>query len=290
MQSIRSYIRNQNQAGHLLWLRKLWHFLRDYKKIPEKIGHLKYYLLEFPHYRISLKQMTPCPEKFAAGYKKRTVTIITAYNRDYKVLGDMAASQIRKYCARYNFGSVIFETENLSPRPYPWITAATLYYTLSFLTNSDPEAWVVWIDADAVIVNLDFNLLTEIIQKASPKTEIFFTKDFNGVNTGVALLKNTRFVKKMLEKTWSLRRYVDHPWWWQRAVIDLIDRDWRGIRGRIQFVPQHILNAYTHVLYGTTFPEGELTPDSFIYHIPGQPLSVRIKQAKRVLSARASSL
>lgn len=275
--------------GLKLFFEKKSKIIQTLKSFLRKFKYLKYYWLEFPRYQIPLRQIKAHFSSPPGDYRAKKVTMITAYNRDYKILGDIAASQIKKYCERYDFGAVIFEGENMCRRPYPWLTAATLYYALIFLVGNDPEAWVVWIDADACIVNLDFNLLTQIIQKAPPQIEMILTKDFNGVNTGVTLLKNTCFVKAMLKKTWSLRKYVDHAWWWQRAVIDLIDRDWRGIRKRVQFVPQHILNAYTHKLYGRIFPRGELTTESFIYHIPGKPLNVRIDQIKEILSSRTPS-
>lgn len=204
--------------------------------------------------------------------------LITAYNKNYKQLGEICSSRIKKYSKLNGYGYMVFESENLTSRPYPWSKILCLYLALTDTLKAKLYSWVMWIDADAFIINYDYDLIARIINTAGPKTELIITKDICGLNTGVIIFKNSSFAKKLLEKIWSCAKFTDHPWWEQAALLELVSKNWQGLQDKICYVDQHILNAYTYGLYDKSFAEGELTQNSFIYHIPGRiPIEEKVR-------------
>jgi hypothetical protein len=101
--------------------------------------------------------------------------------------------------------------------------------------------------------------------------DIYVAKDDLNINCGVLLLKNSPFNLKLLDKVWSMTHCLDHTWWEQQALIELIEADYEGIRQRIEYVPQKTFNAYIYGLYGKRHDAGEFNLDSFIVHFPGLP-------------------
>ncbi|MCK9613955.1 MAG: hypothetical protein M0R48_00420 [Candidatus Omnitrophica bacterium] len=218
------------------------------------------------------------------------VIITTAYNYRFKYIGDICASLTRQYCTQLNIDYIIFETENLTSRPYPWNKLLFINYILLRYLKSSDNSWVMWLDADVIIINNSFNLIEQVIKKAPAQAELIITKDVYAINTGVMLLRNSDFIRKLLKKWWSMEEYLTNCWWENAALIDLINRNWGNIKDKIYFVDQNILNAYTYGSYGINFPEGELNSESFIYHVPGLPRFKRIIQIQKILAKKHSCL
>ncbi|MDD5618424.1 MAG: Coenzyme F420 hydrogenase/dehydrogenase, beta subunit C-terminal domain, partial [Candidatus Omnitrophica bacterium] len=163
------------------------------------------------------------------GIKSERVIITTAYNYCFKQVGDICASRIRQYCARHNIDYAIFETEKLTSRPSPWSKLLFINYILPKYLKSDDNGWVMWLDADAVIINNNFNLIEQVIKKAPAQTELIITRDKSSVNTGVMILRSSGFVQKLLKQWWSMEECITHGWWEQKALINLIDKNWENI-------------------------------------------------------------
>lgn len=219
-----------------------------------------------------------------SGRVKPKIVIITAYNHHHKQTGDICASRIRQYCKVNNIDYFIFESEGLTSRPRSWDKLLFINYIFNSQFRYSNDSWVLWIDADAVIVNDGFNLEEQVIKNALPRGELVVVKDITSVNSGVMLIKSSEYMRKLLKQWWSMTGYVNHHWWEQGAFLDLIDKNWENIRGRIYFMRQGILNAYNYDLYGASFPEGELCPESFVYHLPGLSRSVRTLQMRKILA------
>jgi hypothetical protein len=224
-------------------------------------------------------------KKYTKGPQGEKLTLLTAYDERFKTLGDISSSQIIKYCEYHGFGYQIFKIDNLTKRPYSWMKILLMAY----LIRQDIKMcndWFLWVDADAVIVKLNYDIVNEIIDKVPPETAIIISKDLNGINAGVVIFKHDKFTEKLLGKIWSMNQYIFHEWWEQAALIELIDQNWADLQQKVFYVPQRILNAYTYELYNQSNPDGELCAESFIYHVPGRPLAERIQRIQRVISAK----
>ncbi|MDD3296122.1 MAG: hypothetical protein PHU64_02060 [Candidatus Omnitrophica bacterium] len=231
-------------------------------------------------------QPVPSAQKLSNNTNPDKVIITTAYNFGFKQVGEICASRIRQYCGQYNINYIIFQAEKLTSRPYSWNKLLFMNYILDKYLKPDSNSWVMWIDADAVIVNNSFDLIKQVIKKVPVQTELVIAKSKSAVNAGVFLLRNSDFIRKLLKQWWSMEEYATHYWWEQKALISLMDENWENINDKVYFVPQNILNAYTYGVYGCVFPQGELNSESFIYHVPALPRRERIARMRKVLAKR----
>ncbi|HEV2695613.1 MAG TPA: hypothetical protein VG347_22165 [Verrucomicrobiae bacterium] len=196
------------------------------------------------------------------------IKLISACNSEpaYAELARISQASIRKYCRKHSLKYAFYqiaETER-----------AASWYKIKFLKEElergDAE-YCLWLDADTLIYNRDFDLRT----LTRSGKEIYVAKDDLNINCGVLLLKNSALNRKLLDKIWGMTHCLDHPWWEQQALVDLIQADYEGIRERIEYVPQKTFNAYIYGLYGKRHEAGEFDLDSFVVHFPGMPLVTR---------------
>lgn len=204
------------------------------------------------------------------------IKIITACDesKPYQELADICRFTIKRYCKRnglaYSFYR-ISETE----RPPSW-------YKIRLLKKEferKKTRYCLWMDSDALIHNPDFDLRSVI----RPGKELYLSRDFNGINAGIMLWKNTRLNKRLLGRIWRSTRYLKHQWWEQKALIELVKADFEGIRERLEILPQKLFNAYDYSLYQKNHPPGQLDANSFILHFPGLAHDVRKKQMEKYL-------
>ncbi|HSY19111.1 MAG TPA: hypothetical protein VK815_12280 [Candidatus Acidoferrales bacterium] len=199
------------------------------------------------------------------------IKLISACNREpaYHELADVSRSSIQKYCARHSFPFAFHEITQTG-RPASWYKLKILREEME---KGDAE-YYLWVDVDAVVFNLDYDL--RALTRSGK--EIYLAKDDTNINCGVLLLRKSAFNVKLLETLWGMTHCLDHPWWEQQALIELIEADHEGIRQRIEYVPQRIFNAYIYKFYGKKYAAGEFNRDSFVVHFPGLPLATRLRR------------
>jgi len=138
--------------------------------------------------------------------------------------------------------------------------------------------WILWIDTDAVIKNTEFDI--ESIVK--PNKYIYLSKDINGINSGVMLIRKSQATIDFLNKVWSIREeFVNHKWWEQGAIMKLYEENAFRLNEITEFVPQHIFNAYEYSRYSLEYKEGEICDNTFIAHFPALPFDTRLELIKK---------
>lgn len=90
---------------------------------------------------------------------------------------------------------------------------------------SETYSWVFWVDADALIVDLDRSMVDGLADSKS----IWFArhtqerKELESVlNAGVILLRSSPFSVALLEAIWDRTEFVSHNWWENAALLDLL--------------------------------------------------------------------
>lgn len=204
------------------------------------------------------------------------IKIITAcdHSKPYQELADLCKFSIKQYCRRngltYSFYKIT-ETE----RPPAW-------YKIRFLKQEferKETRYCLWMDADALIFNPDFDIRSLI----KPGKQLYLSEDCHGINAGVMLWKNSRLNRRLLSRIWRSTRYLNHPWWEQKALTELVKADFQGVRERLETLPQKLFNAYDYGLYQKTHCRGQLDKNSFILHFPGLAHQVRKQQMEKYL-------
>ena len=177
--------------------------------------------------------------------------IITAYNHRYETLANIVTPIFRDYCSyhKYQYQEYIISDNYL--RPAPW---AKIEYLLKEI-DQRPNYYTLWIDSDAVILNKNIDLWSFV----KPNKFLYLSKDHNNINSGVVLIKNHIEIKNLLLKAWTLTQYLNHEWWEQAALIDLITKNYNGINYYIEYIEPEIFNTINI----------EPTDKSFIAHLAG---------------------
>jgi hypothetical protein len=137
----------------------------------------------------------------------------------------------RAYGERHGY-EVITSSRSEPARPPAWGKVAMLRETV------DAFDLVLWIDADAVIVDGGDDIADEL--EADRHLALVQHRHWDDQlipNTGVMLLRSGEFSRSLLDGMWGATRLIDHPWWDNAALLDVLGYDLPsaltpGLRGR----------------------------------------------------------
>jgi hypothetical protein len=124
----------------------------------------------------------------------------------------------RAYGERHGY-EVVTSTTADPARPPAWSKVAMLRETLEGFDL------VLWIDADAVIVDGR----DDIADALAPEAQLGLVQHRHGdqlvPNTGVMLWRAGEFSRSLLERMWDTKRLIHHPWWENAALLDALGYD-----------------------------------------------------------------
>jgi hypothetical protein len=204
------------------------------------------------------------------------ITILSAYDQNYKSLMDISKTTIINYAKKYNYNFNFIEIPNNYERPSPWYKIELL--KKYFQKDPDNESeYILWIDCDAIILNTNFDLLSCV------KTNkfLYISKDVNAINSGVMLIKKNKYMYDFLTEVWNKTEFIDHIWWENAAIIYLIETNFNNINAHIEYLPQKYFNSYDYKYYGYDHNhQGHVCEESFIFHTPGLPKTIRLELMK----------
>jgi len=155
------------------------------------------------------------------------IKVVTAYDRQFASVGDIAAKSIAIYAAANGLDFEILPMPALD-RPPAWGKIAII---ANQFANS-PADFLLWVDADACFVRTDrniadatkdgkdFYLVSHQLPKARPSHGIVTYVE--RPNTGVFLIRRSEWSQKFLNTVWQMTKYISHPWWENAAVLDLL--------------------------------------------------------------------
>jgi hypothetical protein len=183
----------------------------------------------------------------------------------------------RDYAARHGY-ELITSSEVDPQRPPAWAKVPLLRETL------DRFDLVLWIDADAVIVDASLDIATEL----APETQFGLVRHGEVPNTGVMVWRSGDFARSLLDATWSNTRFLNHPWWENAALLDALgydvprfsrlERIWRRPRRPppavpgVQFLPPEWNWSYL-----------DRPPNPRIMHCLGVPVEQRLRDMQAAL-------
>ena len=86
----------------------------------------------------------------------------------------------------------------------------------------DEYEWLLWLDADVVIVDLGADIAREI----RPEADLYLTEHcWDGqytANSGVMMIRSSEWARSFLDEVWARSDFVNHPWWENGAILDLL--------------------------------------------------------------------
>jgi len=153
------------------------------------------------------------------------------------------------YCQKHGYDFIQDDSLTDHSRHLAWSKIPVI---LNYLTKYD---YLVWVDADTLIMNPDKRLEDYIAMMAD--RELMYVASLGWVNTGVMFIKNTPFMLEFFAETWG---YTNEICWEQGAIDRLYRDDWRGCRSKIVILPdQTVFNSLWH----------QYRWGQFLVHFPG---------------------
>lgn len=195
-----------------------------------------------------LEAVRPC-QPIAAPLPGR-IGVLTAYNADVSEMGQLAEQNHRRYCLRHGY-SFVCETSGFdTSRKPPW---SKILFLLKHMSRFD---WVLWLDADTLIMNPAIPLQSFLADDA----DMIISEDWNGINAGVFFLRNTPWSIDFLERIWNQTDFLDHGWQEQAAMRHLLS---------ISALDRRHVCLVPHTRFNTYLPE--YRQGDFLLHFAGIP-------------------
>ena len=205
--------------------------------------------------------------------------IMLSVNHNMKELGEISMPNHKMYCDKHNIKYYVLRPEKDFVTSYPGA-----WGKLVGLRNALLEGWqyAIWIDADAIFTNFS----DDILQHVDEEHDLFMSRDFNGLNSGVMIVRNTAWSAMYLG---YLYEFKDK---WPEGVNPCFRYEQRGIgltfddicfrkknpsfprfpyaddvRRRIKIVPSSRFNTYE--CFSTQCRASKWHKGDTVFHVPG---------------------
>jgi hypothetical protein len=168
----------------------------------------------------------------------------------------------RSYCQHMNYTCYLAtDVVKQEQRPLAWQKV----HTIDIALHTQECNILLWIDGDAIFMNYQ--------PVPTTSKDITVSKDHNGINTGVMIIKTTSWTDTFFHRVASTSTFDYHNWWEQAAIIHFVNKE-PETRKHIEYLPQASINSY------------DVYNAPFIYHPAGcgkncmQQWDVAFKQSK----------
>jgi len=192
-----------------------------------------------------------------------TFAVVTLSTANIFEFAHTTESTKRRYARRHGYQFLPYR-EKLDERHPAWSKVLALLDAF----DQKGACWYFWVDADAMILNHEIKLESMV----SPHTDLVISEDKCGLNSGSFLIKRNPRTRKFLQTVYQSTEFIDHGWWDQAAIRDVIRRGAADISMR--FVPQRALNSYFEGSQSSRYTAGD-----FVLHLAGLPPDHRVKHA-----------
>lgn len=184
------------------------------------------------------------------------IAILTVYDDAYAPVANITCPVIERYCIAHGYTPWVRRREKLSS----W--SETVWQKIPLLRESfEDYDWVMWIDADAMVMNHTIRL-ERIIESALGQSNLIISRDENGLNAGVFLLKNCLMSHKFLEDVDSKKQeFLSHRYPEQEAMESCLPYC------STAYVPSWVLNQFWCTWM----------PGDFIVHHAGGSVQDKVK-------------
>lgn len=153
---------------------------------------------------------------FARHPRAAICTLATGTHRRFL---DVTVPTLDAYARHHGWASVI-SSEHLAPeRPASW---SKLRLVQELLGEFE---FVFWVDADAIVVDIERDILDEV----EPDADLWYAShpqerdpDATVLNAGVFLARSSSFTTEFIDLIWSAEQYIEHNWWENAALLDLL--------------------------------------------------------------------
>lgn len=150
-----------------------------------------------------------------------TVALCSAASGRHLELLDVAEPTFKRYAAEHGFDLIVDREPDSFGRPTSWHKINMLCDALGKVPRYDTA---IWVDADALFVRFDKNIL-DVTDRDRP---LWMTMHKVGgadhplPNCGVLVAHRHDDLLAFLGNAWRKKHFIDHPWWEQAAILELL--------------------------------------------------------------------
>ncbi len=187
------------------------------------------------------------------------IAVVTmAVGKEFGEVVDIALKNKQTYCEVHGY-DFICEKEHLDPeRPIVW---SKIPLILKVMENPQNQ-WIFWTDADALIMNMAFDLEGLI----NENYDLIVSKDFYFLNCGHFLIKNSEWSRQFLVNAYNHTECMSDGFQEQAAIAKELEQPHNASKTKI--IPQRLFNSYAEEVIGdllqSTYQKGD-----FILHFAG---------------------
>lgn len=131
----------------------------------------------------------------------------------------LASVTFRRYGRRHGYELDLHDEVVDSERPPAWSKVALIRRLL------DSHELVLWLDADVVIVRGDRDIAAELPDDRFIAMVEHTVGGKANPNTGVMVIRSGDEARRFFDEVWAKTEYLNHRWWEQAAVMDLLGYD-----------------------------------------------------------------
>jgi hypothetical protein len=194
--------------------------------------------------------------------------IATLFTPDMADLGLRTSRVMSAYAKRHGYQMIVAKARIDTSRPAAW--SKLLLIERYFAENPDC-AWLMWMDADAVITN-PMQRLEDLVDD---NVDFLVAEDppRSPINTGVFLVRNCPAAFDMFRRAYAKVQYIHHPWWEQLAIADAM-RDCADTL-RTRSVSRRLFNSFAN----------EYQKGDFIVHFAGETPEAKLAGVRKVTAS-----
>lgn len=175
----------------------------------------------------------------AHGAASAGITLVTLNDDAMASVARITTGRLREYANRHRYPLLHYERVLDSSRPASWNKLLAVRHALM----SRQSEWVLWLDADAIVMNLDFPATRLIDGQA----DLICASDHNGLNMGIFLMRHCDWSLRFLEAAYVLGELPSDPdgyhALWEQSTIKHLIRHFPEVERHVQILPQSAMNS-----------------------------------------------
>lgn len=171
----------------------------------------------------------------------------------------------QEYCQQNGYDFIIGDRDVYDKtRPIAWSKIKMLQ---KYLPKYD---YVFCSDADVILMNWDIKLEDLIDSYLGVNNKILVTHDWQSINTGNIILKNSPEIINLLENIYRQKQFMNHNWWEQQAFIYLYETTEKIRKFTRVLHNSHLINAYATEFKQYPLPKNnKYRTGDFLIHLAG---------------------
>jgi hypothetical protein len=201
---------------------------------------------------------------------------VTLFDHGIKEMGDLSLGRLKKYCAMHENYRCFYHSGLLSANYSP---AWNKILAVRNQINQGFGNWVIWVDADVWILDLNFDLV-KLLELFDPKNFIF-SQDYNGLNTGVFAVRNCSNGLDLMSALLLLGDVADPDFYgpkcgckWEQNTIKCLCYNFPKLNSQVGLFSPNLIST----------PERLRNPAAFAEHFCNLPYPEKLSQIKKLSS------